>query len=177
MTALSLHSDGGHFFANLVFGTVFGGFLAGRIGLVGGAFWVLVCGAVANGLNAFCHAGQPQVSVGASTAVFAALGLLAGGEACAGWRQRAVCFGWWWPLGAGLGLLAHLGVGEGGGRIDLMGHLLGFVVGLLAGSFWEYSLGGAKGSGRFDRWAAAGAALGAVLLFTVCWLKALGRVV
>src|SRR5438034_425376 len=63
------------------------------------------------------------VSIGASTAVFGALGALA---AFPQHRRRA-----WVPLGAGLALLAFLGTSK---RADLAGHLCGFVAGLLLGA-------------------------------------------
>ena len=82
VTALTLHLDVGHLLANLGFGTVFG-LLAGQI-LGPGVAWasILAAAAAANLLNAFI---QPEMhaSVGASTAVFATLGMLAGFE----WRQ------------------------------------------------------------------------------------------
>ena len=63
------------------------------------------------------------ISVGASTAVFGALGVLA---ALRQHRRRA-----WVPLGAGLALLAFLGTSK---RADLAGHLCGFACGVLLGA-------------------------------------------
>jgi len=61
--------------------------------------------------------------VGASTAVFGALGSLA---ALPRHRRRP-----WIPLGAGLALLAFLGTSK---RADFAGHLFGFVAGVLLGA-------------------------------------------
>ena len=84
VTALTLHLDVGHMLSNLGFGTVFG-LLAGQL-LGPGVAWasVLAAAASANLLNAWL---QPEVhsSVGASTAVFATLGLLA----AYAWRRRS----------------------------------------------------------------------------------------
>jgi membrane associated rhomboid family serine protease len=130
VTALTLHLDVGHLLANLGFGTVFG-LLAGQI-LGPGIAWasVLAAAAAANLLNAFL---QPEMhgSVGASTAVFATLGLMAGFE----WRRRASAperRAWRWaPVVAGVFLLAFLGTG--GENTDVLAHLTGFATGAAAG--------------------------------------------
>jgi membrane associated rhomboid family serine protease len=130
VTALTLHLDVGHLLANLGFGTVFG-LLAGQL-LGPGVAWasVLAAAASANLLNAFI---QPAAhsSVGASTAVFATLGLLA---AYAWRRRRDQGDRWayrWAPLIAGVILLGF--TGAGGERTDVLAHLTGFAMGLLAG--------------------------------------------
>lgn len=130
VTALTLHVDVGHLLANLGFGTVFG-LLAGQI-LGPGIAWatILAAAAAANLLNAFI---QPEMhaSIGASTAVFATLGLLAGYE----WRRRSVAperRAWRWaPVIAGVFLLAFLGTA--GENTDVLAHLTGFVMGASAG--------------------------------------------
>ena len=130
MTALTLHLDVGHLLANLGFGTVFG-LLAGQL-LGSGMAWatVLAAASAANLLNAFV---QPAAhsSVGASTAVFATLGLLAAYS----WRRRRDPGDRWayrWaPLVAGVILLGF--TGSGGERTDVLAHLTGFAMGSLAG--------------------------------------------
>jgi rhomboid protease GluP len=130
VTALTLHLDVGHLLANLGFGIVFG-LLAGQI-LGPGIAWasVLAAAAAANLLNAFV---QPEMhaSIGASTAVFATLGLMAGFE----WRRRSVAperRAWRWaPLFAGIFLLAF--TGTGGENTDVLAHLTGFATGAAAG--------------------------------------------
>ena len=130
VTALTLHLDVGHLLANLGFGVVFG-LLAGQL-LGTGVAWatVLAAASAANLLNAFV---QPvtHASVGASTAVFATLGLLA----AYAWRRRRMEGGRWayrWaPLVAGVILLGF--TGAGGERTDVLAHLTGFAMGTLAG--------------------------------------------
>lgn len=165
VTALTLHADGAHFLANWIFGALFCGFVAGRAGFGVGWAWVLGCGGLANALNAVFHRGHPQVSIGASTAVFAALGWLVGGELGGSGYGSRQGRAWLLPLGAGLGLLAHLGTGSG--ATDLMAHLLGFFVGTAAG----FGTGG-KGlrPGGWGQWSAGAAAL---LLLAACWIAAL----
>ena len=76
-TALTLHGSLKHLLGNIVFGSLFG-ILAG--GLVGpGIAWlgIVLAAAVANTLNVFLLDATHR-SIGASTAVFAALGMLSG---------------------------------------------------------------------------------------------------
>jgi membrane associated rhomboid family serine protease len=137
VTALTLHVDSGHLAANLGFGAWFG-YLAGQH-LGPGAAWTVIVGA-ATLTNYLEGALGPRDhrSVGASTAVFAALGLLA---AC-GWRQgppaglersgrlrRALVR--WAPLVAGLALLGFLGTE--GESTDLVAHFGGFGAGIALG--------------------------------------------
>jgi MYXO-CTERM domain-containing protein len=130
VTALTLHLDVGHLLANLGFGVVFG-LLAGQL-LGTGVAWgtVLVAASAANLLNAFVQPASHS-SVGASTAVFATLGLLA---AYAWRRRRDEGDRWayrWAPLIAGVILLGF--TGAGGERTDVLAHLTGFAMGALAG--------------------------------------------
>jgi rhomboid protease GluP len=130
VTALTLHLDVGHLIANLGFGTVFG-LLAGQL-LGAGVAWatVLAAASAANLINAFIQPANHS-SVGASTAVFATLGLLA----AYGWRRRRDAGDRWayrWaPLIAGVFLLAF--TGAGGERTDVLAHLTGFATGTIAG--------------------------------------------
>jgi rhomboid protease GluP len=165
VTALTLHLDVGHLLANLGFGTVFG-LLAGQI-LGPGIAWasILAAAAAANLLNAFV---QPDVhaSVGASTAVFATLGMLAGFE----WRRRLSAperrARRWAPLVAGVFLLAF--TGTGGEHTDVLAHLTGFAVGAAAGvahATWRAP------RGRIAQFAAG---LASVVAVGVAWALALG---
>ncbi len=130
ITALTLHLDAAHLVANLIFGSVFG-YLAGCI-LGGGVAWlaIVVAGAAGNLINAWI---QPpaHTSIGASTAVFAALGLIVSHSL----RPRPpVQEKWlirWSPLIGGILLLAFTGVG--GERTDVAAHVTGFSAGLLFG--------------------------------------------
>ena len=66
------------------------------------------------------------ISVGASTAVFGALGAVAALQARDPEQRRRA----WAPLGAGVALLAFLGTGK---RADFAGHFCGFLAGVLLG--------------------------------------------
>jgi rhomboid protease GluP len=130
ITALTLHVDHGHLLGNLAAGLVFGMLVAQLLGA--GLAWlaILLTGALGNLLNASL---QPpdHAAIGASTALFGALGILAGFM-----RQRRVV-PWrggirrWAPISAGILLLVFLGFG--GERTDVGAHVAGFAIGGLLG--------------------------------------------
>ena len=130
-TALTLHLDGPHLAANLGAGVWFGYLAARQIG--GGNAWFLTVtgAALANLIEGLT--GPPEHSaVGASTAVFSALGLMSAYS----WRERFhLPQHWgrrWGPLIAGVILLGWTGsAGEG---TDLVAHLAGFTTGVLLGA-------------------------------------------
>lgn len=130
-TALTLHLSGPHLAANLGAGIWFG-YLAGRQ-LGAGVAWFLIVfgGGIANLVEGLF--GPPwHQSVGASTAVFTALGLMAAYT----WRDRLrLPQRWvqrWGPLVAGVVLLGWLGTA--GKETDVMAHVLGFAIGVLLGA-------------------------------------------
>jgi membrane associated rhomboid family serine protease len=135
ITALTLHADGPHIIANLATGLLFAAFVIPRLGA--GLAWlaILFSGALGNALNAWTYRNDSHDSIGASTACFGALGILVGAELFARWSQPHQRNTWQLilPIGAGLALLAYLGVGEEGKNIDYMAHGWGFVVGLAEG--------------------------------------------
>jgi membrane associated rhomboid family serine protease len=126
VTALTLHADLGHVLANALFGALFLSAVCGSLGAGVGCALALLSGAGGNLLNALFH-GSHHASVGASTAVFGAVGLLSGLAVARRWRQQSRGRPWWVPVGAGLALLAMLGTT--GERVDLWAHLFGLLVG------------------------------------------------
>jgi len=130
VTALTLHADGTHLLGNAVFAAVFVGALGSVAGSGSALLLTLASGAAGNLLNAWLRAPLHQ-GVGASTAVFGALGVLSGVSFLTRWQsaQRARA---WVAVGAGLALLALLGSGE---RTDLGAHLFGFTLGVPLGLF------------------------------------------
>jgi rhomboid protease GluP len=135
LTALTLHGDVPHVLANLWVGLLFGGLLVPAFGQ--GITWlaILAAGAAGNAFTALAYWPQPHRSLGASTAVFGALGLLVGDALWLLLRRKSGRSWWKWmlPLGAGLSLLAFLGAGEGKTSVDVMAHLWGFAAGLPMG--------------------------------------------
>lgn len=141
VTALTLHGDVKHLAGNMLAIAVFGSLLCKRIGY--GAAWLLIllAGAGGNILNAWLHQ-SGHLSIGASTAVFGAVGILGGIRLPQGVRtvhpagdgfRLAFVRAWLLPLGAALGLLAMLGSDA---QSDLGAHLFGFLCGLALGVFY-----------------------------------------
>lgn len=130
VTALTLHVDGTHLVSNLVFGGVFG-FLAGRI-LGGGFAWltIVAAGALGNAINAWARDAD-HLSIGASTAVFAMLGIMVAHAMQPRLTNTDSAMRRWSPLIAGLMMLALMGTE--GERTDVGAHVAGFVAGLSLG--------------------------------------------
>ena len=131
ITALTLHSGVRHLTGNIVFGVLFG-LLAGR--LVGSGiawFGIVVASAAANFLNTLLLESAHR-AIGASTAVFAALGLVSGFV----WRAKLMAQDRWpyrlGPIVGGIALLAYTGTGDE--NTDIGAHLAGFVCGFLSGA-------------------------------------------
>lgn len=165
-TALTLHLSGPHLAANLGAGVWFG-YLAGRRIGVGVAWFLIVLGGgFANLVEGL--AGPPwHRSVGASTAVFTALGLMAAYT----WRERfKLSQSWvqrWGPLAAGVILLGWLGTA--GKHTDIIAHVLGFAMGVLLG--WAAALPAISRRLRgMPQWPAGLAAIG---LMIIAWSLAL----
>lgn len=165
LTALGLHSGPVHLAGNLFFGAIFVGAVCQLAGTGWALFCVSIAGALGNILAAYVHP-LPHVSIGASTAVFAAIGMLAVMQ----WRRRARQaqrrLRRWTPLVVGVILLGYLGFG--GERTDVLAHITGFLAGALLGAIPlprpEHAL-----AGRGAQWLAGSSAL---LLFVLAWRSA-----
>ena len=125
VTALTLHADAPHLAGNALAIAVLMTAVCWHLGPGLGAWLLVLAGTGGNALTAAAHGGG-HISVGASTAVFAAVGILAALRSVApahlgiGARKR------WVVVPAALALLAMLGVGP---HADVLAHLFGFVVG------------------------------------------------
>jgi rhomboid protease GluP len=130
ITALTLHVDPAHLISNLFFGIIVGAAASRLLGP--GVAWLaaLSAGTLANYVEMWI-APAAHRALGASTAVFAALGLLTG----LAWTERLNFRErkWyrWAPLIAGVCLLTLFGAG--GEHVDVLGHCLGFMFGTAAG--------------------------------------------
>jgi membrane associated rhomboid family serine protease len=125
VTALCLHADLGHVVANALFGGVFLAAVFGGFGVGFGIALTLLAGAGGNLANAIFQ-GPDHISVGASTAVFGAVGLLAGRGVAQRIRRGELGLRSWVPIAAGFALIAMIGTGE---RTDIWAHLFGFLTG------------------------------------------------
>jgi membrane associated rhomboid family serine protease len=125
VTALTLHADGLHLLGNLTIGGFFIVFLCRTLG--SGLSWslLLASGFFGNLLNAWVQSPRHH-SVGASTTVFGAVGLLAAINLLD--QRQNLRHRWYLPLAAALALLALLG--SEGENTDLGAHLFGFAVGI-----------------------------------------------
>jgi rhomboid protease GluP len=168
ITALTLHVDQEHLLGNLLFGVI-GGIAVARL-LGPGVAWasILGAGALANYAEAFISPATHH-AVGASTAVFAALGLLAG----MAWQPRVRLREPAWqrsaPLIAGVSLLTLLGAGRE--HVDVLGHGLGFVFGVGAG--WIFARANMARNRNIRLQIVTGS--GALLLIGIAWAWAVGR--
>lgn len=166
LTALTLHADLPHLLSNLAFGALFG-YPAARL-FGPGLAWllILVGGGLAYGADALLHPPQHHL-LGASTAVFTALGLVA----AYGWRRHLRSWSPWMrrtaPLIGGIALLAF--TGTGGENTDVLAHLAGFVVGSGMGVLAARLPLPAPGRSAVQ-WIAG---LAAVLLLAAAWAFAL----
>jgi membrane associated rhomboid family serine protease len=141
VTALTLHADPMHLLANSVVALFLVSALGRWLGDGLACGLTLLSGVLGNLMVAFAYR-SAHISVGASTAVFGALGVLGGlqvvrwlgGRAAPGGRRRALSV-----VAACLGVFAMLGVGAKNGTTDVLAHLGGLVaglgIGLLVGRF------------------------------------------
>ncbi len=105
------------------------------IGPLLGWTMILACGTLGNAVTSMLTYPHPFVSIGASTAVFAALGILSGVGIAETLRERARLP---WvrimaPVFSGIILLGWLGGGHDP-QTDVLGHVFGFSSGLAAGA-------------------------------------------
>lgn len=165
LTALTLHGDGAHLVANLVVGSLVGVLVSQVLGSGLGWLSILIVGAWGNGLNAFIRS-PDHSSIGASTAIFGGLGILA---ALAARRRRsgASVMQRWTPLVGGVLLLSFLGTG--GERTDVTAHVCGFFCGMLWGAGLG-TWGDRLASHRSLQWVCA---LAAIILLIWAWMCAL----
>jgi rhomboid protease GluP len=165
-TALTLHADLLHLLSNLAFGALFG-YPAARL-FGPGVAWLLILlgGGLAYGIDALLHPPQHYL-LGASTAVFTALGLIA----AYGWRRHMREWTPWIrnasPLIAGFALLAF--TGTGGENTDILAHFVGFAVGAAIGALCARLPMPPPGRTAIQ-WAAG---LASLAILTLSWVLAL----
>jgi rhomboid protease GluP len=165
VTALCLHASSVHLLGNLVFGTVFLLLLAQLTGAGVATLSMVAAGAMGNVLNALVQMPQ-HTSIGASTAIFAGLGIIAALRQSTRQGHFVSKLRNWTPFGGGLALLAFLGFS--GENTDIVAHVMGFGSGLVAGfvlSKWDRDWTSDSGV----QWMCAGTA---GLLVVAAWVAA-----
>lgn len=137
VTALTLHADGPHVIGNAISGVVFGSAVQRRLGPGGGALAILASGAVGNFANAVYYhlEGLHHRSIGASTAMMGAIGILAASQVFALRRApknaKRKWFDYLVPIVGGFALLGAIGASPDS---DLGAHGFGLGAGLLVGA-------------------------------------------
>jgi rhomboid protease GluP len=171
VTALFLHISGFHLLSNLAFGTVLLLLLSQVLGPGLTLLAVVVAGAGGNLLTALVR--PPfYTSIGASTAIFAAIGVLAALRQ--NWQRHRIPSSLrdWAPLAGGIMLLALLGFS--GEQTDILAHVFGFLAGACIGAL----LGWLERPSLKD-WAVqlnSGLAAGAIVVFAWAWAILAGTV-
>lgn len=152
VTALTLHADSGHLLSNVAFGGIFCVLLCRAMGLGMGLLLTVAGGALGNICNTLARQGA-HVSMGFSTALFAAVGAMSGSLALKERRKRGKAL---LPLAAGGAILAMLGTE--GERTDYGAHVWGLLSGILLGALAQ-GLDNRRGTPLWSQWAAGALAL------------------
>lgn len=146
LTALTLHADSQHLLGNLVFGGIVLAVLSLRLNAWSAIFLAFVAGVMGNLLAVLLRFNQNYASLGSSTALFGAMGVLCG-LAVGAWHSKD----WrrlFLPLATGFAWLAFLGTE--GERVDILAHFTGLISGFGLGfglSFFDFQ----KLSNRFGK--------------------------
>jgi membrane associated rhomboid family serine protease len=161
ITALTLHADATHVLGNVAIGAVVVAAAMYALGVGWGAALVLFAGAAGNLANAWVY-GAGHVSVGFSTAVFGAVGILGGVAYLRDRRRLRKSRPAWTALGSSLALLAMLGASE---HTDVLAHLFGGIAGVAVGL-----VAGRRSWTSAGQWAAGFGAIAAVVgAWLIAW--------
>ncbi|WOO41595.1 rhomboid family intramembrane serine protease [Rubellicoccus peritrichatus] len=171
ITALTLHADIGHLAGNVLSGICFGLLINRIFGYGLGWLLIILSGALGNLMTLWVHLPQRHLALGASTAIFGALGILVGHAVVThfvtsergAWKRSVI------PIIGGLTVLGLTGLA--GDNVDISGHVCGFIVGSLFGlTISRFALKKIP-----DK--AAQAALGVIclVLLTTAWIAALTK--
>jgi rhomboid protease GluP len=138
VTSLMLHAGYPHLAGNMAGIAIFGTAVCNITGAGVGWLMILLTGILGNLADAALFQ-YGHISIGASTAVFGAVGILAAYQlyrkiTIPGQKMKA-----WLPIAGGLALLAFLGTGE---QSDLVAHLFGFIAGVCLGLLYALYLRG-----------------------------------
>jgi membrane associated rhomboid family serine protease len=138
LTALCLHGDIVHLASNLVAGMGFAFVVARFFGAASAWLLILCSGVLGNVLNAWVYYPEAHYSIGASTAVFGALGILTGlglWVALTETKDTWLMPRWFVPIFGGVTLLGLTGIGDGSltSTVDVAAHISGFLCGLFLG--------------------------------------------
>lgn len=167
VTAMTLHQDVIHLLGNVILGWPFFWLVCRRLGAGLGWLMIIVSGALGNLFTAWIHDWN-HISLGASSMVFAAVGLIGGYTVLAGHFQgkRDLIKG----VGAALAILAMMGAS--GERVDLMAHFFSLACGLILGLAMGLI---SKAGQKIPSLISTLAGLAAILLVGLSWLEAIAK--
>lgn len=134
-TALFLHADAGHLLSNLLTGSLFAVVLHRYWGTWRTWGAMMVCGVLGNVANSLIRYPEKAFSIGASTAVMAALGLLCAHGTYFAISQRKISQSFRQatiPLAAGIALFGLTG-NSAEPDVNVLGHACGFAAGVIVG--------------------------------------------
>jgi membrane associated rhomboid family serine protease len=136
VTALMLHADMTHLAGNMAGIFIFGTAVCAISGW--GVGWLLILGSGITGnlINAYMHE-SGHISIGASTAIFGAIGILSGCQLMRSRRFHQRRSAAWVPIACGLALLGLLGSSP---HSDLAAHFFGFAVGIWLGVCYAWAV-------------------------------------
>lgn len=136
VTALTLHADATHVLGNVLSGAIFAHLVERRLGPGLGILSIVLGGALGNLANAAYYVfarGEQHASIGASTAVLAAVGVLASTQflVTRSTTKTRSFQDWAVPVVGGLALLGSIGASP---ESDLGAHGFGFLAGFVVGA-------------------------------------------
>ncbi|MEN8245901.1 MAG: rhomboid family intramembrane serine protease, partial [Thermodesulfobacteriota bacterium] len=131
-TALLLHADIVHLIGNMAGIAILGSAVCSIMGWGVGWLAIVSSGIAGNVLNAVVYKAGHS-SIGASTAVFGALGILSAWQVMRRARKPEQRLKALMPLGAGLALLGFMGSSA---HADILAHLFGFCSGITIGGLY-----------------------------------------
>jgi len=129
ITSLTLHANSLHLIGNMTGIVLFGAVVTSITGWGLGWLMILFSGAFGNWINALMYESGHN-SIGASTAVFGAIGILVGYQMIKKRKGPGSLKVSWLPLACGIALLGLFSSGE---NVDITAHLFGFVSGVTGG--------------------------------------------
>ncbi|MCP4114816.1 MAG: rhomboid family intramembrane serine protease [Desulfobacteraceae bacterium] len=137
VTALFFHADLEHLLGNVAGILIFGVPVCTRAGTWFGLLLILLTGGMGNLVTAHLYR-TAHLSIGASTSVMGAAGLLTGFQVVKRAGIKGLGPKILLPVGAGAALVGML---SGGENTDIMAHLFGFVSGLMLGAGFAWVQG------------------------------------
>ncbi|MFH0997739.1 MAG: rhomboid family intramembrane serine protease [Pseudomonadota bacterium] len=133
VTALMIHADSVHLVGNMAALALFFTVVCSVQGFGVGSFCLLASGALGNFVTALLYR-SAHLSIGSSTAVFGAVGILISHQTFRSFRVSKQRFRAWLPLGGGLCLLGLFSEGK---HTDILAHLFGLGSGMAIGCIFE----------------------------------------